>query len=192
MGKKIKKLKIKNEKGLTLMEVLVAIFIFNIMMVAVVQIFGNSASSYRNAVKIQRNLEDAQYSINQIMKTLRTSTIVDKSGLEVTVFDYSRATDACIKYKFASHKIMVGYEDHADLADCTSSVSADKEMTSGRIENMNFDITESEDQTGNPVVGKATISAKVCTESSGSCSATGTVQIQSSVSLRDYDVSFQQ
>lgn len=194
--------KIKNEKGLTLMEVMVAIFIFSLMMVAVVQIFSNSTSGYRNAVKIQRNLEEAQYAINQIMKTLRTSTIVEckpscsaASINEIKVFDYSRgSTNSCIVFKFESKKIMVGSSDHSDAASCDGdAVSANKEMTAGRIEDMKFEIVESRDQ-GNPSgprVGKVTVSAEVCTNESGACSSTGIVKIQSTVSLRDYDVSFQ-
>jgi prepilin-type N-terminal cleavage/methylation domain-containing protein len=211
MAKKRKKINIsakdgsasggKNEKGMTLLEVMVAVFIFSLIMVAVVQIFGSSASGYRNAVKIQRNLEDAQYAMNQITKTLRTSTVVkyDPEVEEIRVFDYSIPSDSdnCLEFKFdnsSEKKLMVGSERDDAQDDCNGSSPltspsflSNKEMTVGRIENMKFDVVSSE----SGKVGKVTISMEVCADNSSSCSsATGKVQIQSTVSLRDYNISF--
>lgn len=198
MPEKTEKLnKIKNEKGMTLLEVMVAIFIFSLIMVAVVQIFGSSASGYRNAVKIQRNLEDAQFAMNEMTKTLRTSTVVSSAGLQtdIKIFDYSRPTDDsnngnCIEFKFDTNKIIMASSSASDSESCGNMIFGNSdfnEMTAGKIENMKFEIVPS----ASGGVGKVTISMEVCADSGGICSSTGKVQIQSTVSLRDYNVSFQ-
>jgi prepilin-type N-terminal cleavage/methylation domain-containing protein len=206
MTEKKNKINSKNEKGMTLLEVLVAMFVFVVIMVAVVQIFGNSASSYRNTVRGQRNLEDAQYIFSQMTKTFRTSTIIecnpsscDASTDEIKVFDYSRGSENCIKFKISENNIMIGLKNASTSHDCDANVdfaAAElNQMTAGRVENMNFNVTKSINgaEPGGPVVGKVTISAKVCTDINGSsCSANGVVQIQSTVSLRDFDTVYEE
>ncbi|PJA87728.1 MAG: hypothetical protein CO140_02745, partial [Candidatus Moranbacteria bacterium CG_4_9_14_3_um_filter_40_7] len=61
-------------KGFTLIEMMIAIFIFSLMMIAVTEIFSSSFGGYGNARNIQKDLEDAQFVMGQIAKTLRTSS----------------------------------------------------------------------------------------------------------------------
>jgi prepilin-type N-terminal cleavage/methylation domain-containing protein len=67
--------KIKTKKGFTLIELMISIVIFLVMMVLVVEIFAKQVVTARHARVLQRNIEDAEFAMNYINKTLRTSTL---------------------------------------------------------------------------------------------------------------------
>ena len=58
------------------MEMMVSIFIFLLMMTAIVQIFAQQIRAYRHARTVQGDMENAQFAMNYISKTLRTATVV--------------------------------------------------------------------------------------------------------------------
>lgn len=91
----------RSKKGFTLVEVLVAMFIFTIAMVAISEIFVSFIKSYRTARVMQKDLQDAQQASNYISKTLRTSTVMsgDDKGKIIVIYDYSQGK--CIEYSFA-------------------------------------------------------------------------------------------
>ncbi|PID51603.1 MAG: hypothetical protein CR954_00945 [Candidatus Moraniibacteriota bacterium] len=70
------------KKGFTLIELMVSIFIFLLIMLAIIQIFAQQILAYRRAHDRQHDLENAQYAMNYFGKTLRTSTVLGnlKSG----------------------------------------------------------------------------------------------------------------
>jgi Tfp pilus assembly protein PilW len=70
----------KKSKGLSLLEVMVSMGVFSLMMVSVAGIFSSSIASYRFNKVIERDLENAQFVMNDIAKQLRTSTVVDPAG----------------------------------------------------------------------------------------------------------------
>lgn len=72
MKKKYKQTK----KGFTLIEMIISIFIFLIMMIAIVQIFAQQIQAYRHARSVQNDMENAQFAMNYIAKTLRTATVL--------------------------------------------------------------------------------------------------------------------
>lgn len=193
---------IKNKKGISLAEVIIAIFIFSLMMTTFSMIFYHIFLSYKNAQAIQRNLEDAQYAVGLIAKSMRASKIVacddsselsdciDSLSKSVVVYDYSQLSNRCIKYQFddTEGSIMVKADASADSDEvlCDSStLTGDANMqkiTSGNVTG-NFFIVPS---VGGSSVGRATISMEVCASSDCSVSGTDKVRIQTSVSLRDY------
>lgn len=117
-GKKIKSEKLK---GFTLLEVVVATFIFVLIMVTIIQIFGSGFSGYRKAKAVQKDLESAQQNMNMMAKVFRTSQVVWSSdwigscGLvsydvgtpaadsdAIRIFDYSQYK--CYRYEFTNSK----------------------------------------------------------------------------------------
>lgn len=70
----------KKRKGFTLVELMVSIFIFLIIMTAIVGIFARQIQAYRYARVSQGDLENAQFAMNYIAKTLRTATVLGRNG----------------------------------------------------------------------------------------------------------------
>lgn len=75
-GNKMKKLFARKNKGFTLIEMMVSIFIFAIMMTAISGIFARQISSYKQTRLMAGDLENAQFALNYIAKTLRTASII--------------------------------------------------------------------------------------------------------------------
>ena len=116
--------KIKNKKNslaaFTLIEVLVALMIFSVVLTGVSGIFGNFVKNYTASKQIQKNLENVQYAMNSMAKTLRTSAILDplisSDGDYIIVYDYSQAK--CIKFAFMPGNGLRKYsEDPVTLGD---------------------------------------------------------------------------
>lgn len=171
--------------GFTLIEVLVSMFIFSIMMVTVSQVFASSFSGYRSTRAIQRDIDNAQYSLNVLAKELRTSSVVNPaSGTLVNssfVQFYDHSQGKCFRYRISGGNLQVASADVADVATCGStSLVSFSNITTGVI-NGSFRVTPS---TGTPAhVGKVTISLDISEGSSHHA------RIQTTVSLRDFGVS---
>lgn len=166
----------KTVKGFSLMELVVSIFMFTIIVTSAAATFSGSFISFRKARVTQRNLEDAQYAMNLMAKTLRTSSIIFHNPTTLRIFDYSQGR--CILYRFEAHEIRMGSEN-VDIADCLTEAISVSRMTSNYLNAVNFDVTESAAN----VVGRVTIGFEIC-QSNGDCSEK--INIQTSVSLRDY------
>jgi len=129
MNKKI----FKNQKGFTLVEMMVSVFIFALIMASIAGIFGRQISSYKKTRIMANDLENAQFAINYISKTLRTSSIigdtengdlrdniqdrendfaVQEIGANTGLIVYDFSQEACIRITFRDkpHK---GYPDSA-------------------------------------------------------------------------------
>lgn len=65
----------KKQKGFTLIELMISIFIFMIIVSIVIEIFGKQVVTSRHARILQRNIEDAEFAMNYVAKTLRTSSL---------------------------------------------------------------------------------------------------------------------
>lgn len=77
-------IKQKMYKGFTLVEMMVSVFIFLLMMVAIVQIFAQQINAYRHAKEIQSDMENAQFAMNYIAKTLRTASVLGHGSDDFT------------------------------------------------------------------------------------------------------------
>lgn len=170
-----------NLKGFTLAEVLISLFVFSLMMVAVAQIFGTAFSGYRNTRAIQRDIDNAQYSLNIIGKELRTSSVVVPATgpadvQSIQFFDHSQ--DRCIRYRISAGNLQVASVAVADVAACTSHNFVTFTNISTGVISGSFKVTPS---TSSPLlVGKVTISLDISEGSSHHA------RIQTSVSLRDF------
>lgn len=175
----------KKQKGFSFAEIIIAVFIFALMMVAVTGIFSSSIGGYRTARIVQKNLEDAQFIMNQMAKILRTSSVVSSSSDNIIIYDYS--SDSCYNYKFEENKIKVSSYPESisgkEIEDfCTNNFTIFSALTDSFVQGKFFAI-KSDKISGNEKLGKVTVSMRICLNSS--CT-TGRVNIQTSVSLRDY------
>ncbi|MCA9365225.1 MAG: type II secretion system protein, partial [Candidatus Moranbacteria bacterium] len=176
----------KNKKGISLLEVIIATAVFVVIMTAVASIFARYSGSFRDARAIQNNMEEAQFAMNLIAKTLRTSTVKNfgSAGKSITVFDYSQSE--CIEYEFDAGFLYERRVSVQDVDSCSvgAGFGANAKMASAFIDGEFTGIV-----TDNTKMGFVTILLEVRRSDRGSASApddTGLARIQSTVSLRDY------
>ena len=184
INKKINKSLFEGRHGFTLIEVLVALFIFTLIVTASSTSFIRFITSYKDARAIQRDLEDAQHVMNLMAKTIRTSSIVDYSASMLRIFDYSQVS--CIEYVFDGSNLSFSTASDGGSAITEATCISDTlvsqgNLISGKVSNLIFDVAPSSDVSGFEEIGKATISIEVSRENDSA-------QIQTTVSLRDYDI----
>jgi len=184
----------KNSKGFTLIEVVVAMSIFVIVMSAVSGAFASAFKAYGKAREVGESLKNAQYALNLMSKTFRTSSVESPAGEnqtddEIVVFDYSQS--ACIKYKLSSNKKVYKLsETVTNESDCNDSTSfSDNYPIVENVEELKFFSTDSDGDASSGEstrVGKVTVMMVI---SNGTASSPTKVRIQSTSSLRDYSKS---
>lgn len=173
-------------RGFTLIEVLVSMFVFSIMMASVSQIFSTAFSGYHSTRAIQRDIDNAQYSLNIVAKELRTSSVTSpSSGVLVNttaVQFYDHSQGKCFRYQINQGNLQVASANSTGVSSgaspCnTMSLTAFTTISTGVITG-SFRVTPS---TTTPLqVGKVTITLDI---SEGSVHH---ARIQTSVSLRDF------
>jgi prepilin-type N-terminal cleavage/methylation domain-containing protein len=172
----------KSYRGLTLIEVVVSLFIFSLMMVAVSQIFTKAFSGYRSTRATERDVQNAQYALNLLSKELRTSTVVVPTGSGVpsqNVKFYDHSQGRCFYYQISSNALQVASALSTDPADCrTRNVGTPTTVTTGTVSG-SFQVTSSVGG-GSKRVGKVTISLRISED------ATHYANIQTTSSLRDF------
>ena len=190
-----------SKKGFSLVEILVAVGVFSIIIIAVVYVFGRSSLSFKSSRYIQRDLESAQFALNLMAKSLRTSSVISPTGMNqsnttIRIFDYSQSR--CIQYQFLNNALQTrsaalpaGMSNPVLWCD-TAAMPAWSEMAGSSSGNAylsgNFFTTNS-NPPSSPRVGKVTVSLRICSTPSCAGSPNDQVRIQSTVSLRDYNVS---
>ncbi len=189
----------KNYAGFSLMEMIVAIFVFSIVMTTVMAVFVNVSTSRKKIKAIQKDVEDARFGMELMAKSLRMSSVVkcDEGasvcdGLSTThelrVFDYSQ--DKCVRYRLDTinhNHLQSSAISATGLADCDSKVDGDftfSNMTGGNVGSLNFAAINSD----TTKFGKVTIAMKVCYKGQCTGNSGDTANIQTTVSLRDYQV----
>lgn len=211
---KNKKYKLKaKKKGFSFVELIVAVFIFVLVVTTSTEVFVKMIKNYKNAREIQRDLENAQYAMNLMAKTIRTSSVLSCSGdganfnndcslvsgtiTAINIFDYSRSK--CMIYNFDQTNKKLQYKEPTisgiNLDECGIYIDWDSPQdmisgtaTGGYVNNGSFFVVQSTDNPDSPsnsIVGKVTISMQVC-PASGCPAGSDKAIIQTSVSLRDY------
>lgn len=122
----------KNLKGFSLVEMILAVFIFTIAMTAITGVFGNFFKNFQKTKLVQRNVESANFAMNQMAKTIRTSKVIFPLPSSfpmpyAVLFDYSQGdgrdgSGKCIKYSFTGSSIQVA--SSGVLADSSSCIPA--------------------------------------------------------------------
>ncbi len=110
----------KKQKGFTLIELMVSIFIFLIIVALVIEIFGKQVVVSRHARILQRNIDDAEFAMNYLAKTLRTSTLPTSPEGEdgsanqnlgtayvQTLYAYDYSQGKCFKFAFEDDSLIV-------------------------------------------------------------------------------------
>lgn len=184
-------------KGMSFVEAILSIFIFSLIMLAVTTIFTGSFKGYKKSEKMAKNIENAQYAMNLMAKTLRTSSILDCSptacgaspveATEIRFFDHSQPL--CGKYVFANGKVMA-YRSDATITDSASCVTTTN-FTGQDMLNVyapgKFRVVGS--ATVSPTdkrMGKVTIQMEVCSNANCTGINNDKAFLQTTSSLRDY------
>ena len=167
-------------KGFSLIEILVAIFVFILVMAMLTGTFSSFLKSYSNAKKIQKDAEDAQYAMNLMAKTIRTSGLITVSSpvtaFPLRIFDYSQSS--CIEYSYVpAPSNAIGVASNLTANNPASCLLASMPTPSILVGNIANSPSITAVQTNGTTLGKVTISLQVQDSAS-------TIPIQMSVSLR--------
>lgn len=187
-----KKTKFINRRAFTLVEVIVAMGIFVLIMAGSSGAFAMAFKSYRSAKNVNENLKNAQYAMNLMSKTFRTSTVRYSTASDLIVYDYSQGTTNpgyCMRYRFISNELRKS-SANTTLAGCIvgASFSTALPMTTGVVTGA-FDVVSSVGNAAtheSTTVGKVTVMMNI---SNGTGSNLTSARIQSTSSLRDYTIS---
>jgi prepilin-type N-terminal cleavage/methylation domain-containing protein len=171
----------KKYKGFSLIEMIVAIFVFSLIMVIVIGTFISVVNLRKKTKTIQQNTENAHFVMEQMAKTLRTSSILESTETSIQAFDYSQTQ--CIRYNYNADLHTLQSEiGTGSSSECTFTDNDYVDMTSSAIGAASFVAVKSDSDTR----GKVTIALKVCYDSND-CTGVDRVNIQTTVSLRDYE-----
>jgi prepilin-type N-terminal cleavage/methylation domain-containing protein len=175
------------KSGFSLIEALVAIFVFSIVAVMLAVLFSGFLKNYNASKKTQRSAENTQYVINLMAKTIRGSILLPGPAFgdasQITMFDTSRSMCVIYKYETGVLKMSTAGDNGITIADVTKCnttaapmLAIFSELTKfGEVSKVSFTGIPSTD--GPPrFFGKVLISANIA----GSNSST----IQTTVSLR--------
>lgn len=176
------------KKGFTLIEVIMAMFIFTVMMVAISGVFVSFIKANKSARAVQQDLEDAEYAMNIIAKTLRTSSIINVytgNRNMIDIYDYSQTR--CIRYSFVGGNLRARSATPADVSDPlnTCSVPLGTAAEQNVTNNGNVLLAESgfvrKVETDSNNIGSVTILITI--QEAGT---TDKARAQTTVSLHDY------
>ncbi|GEM_PF-1560485 len=109
----------QKQKGFTLVEMLISVFLFSLVVIMLMGSFSSFFSSYINSKRNQNDIENAQYVMGTMVKTIRTSRIIgdigDITGFPLNIYDFSQLK--CIQYDYdsVSKNIMYGEGLPADI-----------------------------------------------------------------------------
>lgn len=158
---------IKKKKGFSLVETLIALLVFSFIIVMLMGSFSSLLKNYANVKKTQRGMESAQYVINLMAKTIRSSvinpTFPSTAQSQIIMFDNSRSL--CVVYKYEAGVLQVASGGAGtDITTCVASqptsftpLTASNELSGFSFSGVPTDITDP----ANPVFGKISIMADV-------------------------------
>lgn len=185
MKNNIKKI---NKRGFTLVEVIVAIGMFVIIISASSGIFARLFKSYKGAKNVSENMKNAQFAMNLMSKTFRTSSVKYETANVLVVYDYSQS--ACIRYIFNGTALTKATAAVTE-SNCVSTAvfSAPTVMTSGVVTGSFYarDSKGNDGDNSSDRVGLVTVNMRI--SNGGSVDTGSSTRIQSTSSLRDYTVS---
>lgn len=188
----------KEKKGFVLMEMLIAIFVFALIITSVVGVFVSSYKSQESTQEKQRDLENVRIAMETMAKNIRTSSLDYPSSVggsrEIYIYDYSQ--EKCIGYKFSDtgsgtrtlefKELDISRLDTSDssIINCRTELSSvsfsdflsDTELADGRFI-VRKTLQETSESANDGYMGKVTIVMRIENEK---------FPFETSVSLRDY------
>jgi Tfp pilus assembly protein PilW len=187
------KKKTKNQKGFSLMEILIATFIFFLVTVTTVGVFAEAFRARQRTRTIQRDVENARTAIDAIAKEMRMSvglagTGTCVSGVCTGVRFYNSSQGICVNYEFDATEKKLMKRTGSGSAPCSSGVSwssyspvvstgNESNEETGFLAIPTITRTDAASLGVLPRVGRATIRIKV----------DNTDILQTTVSFRDYE-----
>lgn len=172
----------KNVLGFTLLEVLISLFIFSLVIMATTQIFSSAYSGYRMTRLVQHDIENAQFAMNALAKTVRNSSVVSAAGSQQEVQFFDHAQEKCFRYRIQGAVLQMASNNSTGVGHCANLVLGGfTAVTTGTVSG-SFEVTPST-VAGGPAtrVGKVTISLVI-----GEVTSVHSARLQTSVSLRDF------
>ena len=176
-------------RGFSFLEVVVATFIFAMIMVSTAAVFGRTFGGYRSARVIQKDLENAQFGMNSMAKMFRTSVVVSPVAAGtvsiIRVYDYSQASQKpCIEFQISGGSLQSHSLAATDKTACGTAsfpaFSSNDNMTTGYVTG-NFYVVPS----ATNLVGKLTTYLQICPSNPCTTNPKDTARIQTTVSLRN-------
>lgn len=174
------------------MEIVLAVSISIIVIVSTSAVFSRFYSTYRNTKGIQRNLESAQFALNLMAKTIRTSSAIDFSSNTLRIYTYSDG-GKCIGYRVSGGRLQssvsslpAGETDYKVWCSAEDLSSGYSDVSGANVNSLQFYVVPSDPDSSPKIIGKVTISMEVCSNSGCAGAGNDRSRIQTSVSLRDY------
>ncbi len=170
-----------SQKGFSMVETLIAVSLFSLIVVMISGAFSSFLKNYADVRRMQKTTEGAQFAMNIMAKTIRTSE-ARLSGTNLELYDYAQAK--CLRYSYNStaKRIRVNYSSEADPGSLSGCVFApmigERDLTSDNVTAVSFDVAPSNATTSGIVTMNFVLSEVGQTSSP--------LQIQTSVSLRNY------
>lgn len=187
----------KIQRGVTLIEVLLGLFIFTLIVLSTTQLFVSSFGAKQFTQNAQKKYDLAFSALGEVGKVLSTSTLVSadtsmSGASSILVYNYSQGT--CVKYAFtvADKKLKMGTASLATgevPADCSTTINANTEVIDSFITGKFITRKLDTETVLTPEVhsGMVTIFATVYTSDPDATGSTDRgVPMQTTVSLRDY------
>ena len=172
----------KSKHGFSLIEVIVSVAVFSLAITMLMGTFSGFLKNYSGAKKIQRDVENAQYAMNLMVKTIRTSEVSLVSSSVLNTFDYSQASGNCIKYKIDGDMVQSRVSNQGvpatKLSECVWSGTDTVNQMTPNNEIISSDSSITATPSAGVTRGKVTIVLSV------QGSTTTAIPIQMSVSLR--------
>lgn len=173
-------------KGLTLIELLVAMFVITVIMTSLAAFFSSSVSSHKIARDKERYLETSQEALNIMAKSMRGSSLVScnpncTGGQANAIRIYNYSLGRCERYGFENGSIKYRYV-LTDRSGCTPGTTLGSEVslaTSIITNGSKFFVKQSSNGVH---AGLGYITVILQTGSS-----TDNNTLQTTVSLRDYE-----
>lgn len=173
------KYKTKKLAGFSLLEMIIAMSIFSLIVMATVAAFASIVSTQKKTKEIQKNLESTRTALELVGKTMRFSNHLSSGG-ESVIFLYNTSQNKCLSYQFSENGLEEAkFGPPSDPSDCENAenyIGIYKTLVAGATGKFNVIETNKEAAAGDFVIGKATISINI-----------GGNYLQTSASFRDYE-----
>jgi prepilin-type N-terminal cleavage/methylation domain-containing protein len=166
-------------KGFSLLEMIIAIFIFSVIILTSVSIFAKIFSVRGKTRSIQMNMESGRVALENIAKNMRMSSGLKVNGSDQDIYMYNNSQSQCVEYKFSGSALQAAQANPSDPdnPDCAPGAVA---YTFYPI------VTGMAGVTGRFLITSTDISGKVIGKASVILMINGGNNIQTSVSFRDY------
>ncbi len=145
-------------KGFSLLEMIIAVFIFSLVVTVAVSAFVSAVSVRKKTKEIQQNMENARVAIDGMAKALRNGDII--TGTVNTILAYNYSQERCEQYLFSGNNLTYSFKSvlqadyMADKTLCNSSLGGTFNMLSGTVSSGKFNVIPS---VAGSSVGRVTI-----------------------------------